>query len=97
MGGVFEGVIEEILVLMFEGVLDDLDVEVELRLALIFELVDGLEGEWVGVEVEVFLSVGFEYFLNGLAADLFLELLSFLAHGWKKIGGGWLLDWWMVN
>jgi hypothetical protein len=79
---------------MFEGVLNKLNVEVELGLGLFFELVDGLEGEWVGVgfEVEVFLSVGFEYFLNGLAADLFLELLSFLAHGFEQIGSGWLLD-----
>ncbi len=29
---------------MFEGVLDELDVEVELGLALVFEFVDGLEG-----------------------------------------------------
>jgi hypothetical protein len=34
--------------------------------------------------------VGFEYFLDGLAADLFLELLSFLAHDFEA-------DWrWMV-
>ena len=79
---------------MFEGVLNKLNVEVELSLGLVFELIDGLEGEWVRVlrfEVEVFLSVGFEYFLNGLAADLFLELLSFLAHDFEQIGTGWVV------
>jgi hypothetical protein len=68
---------------MFECVLNKMDVEGELSLALILELVGGFEREGVGIlvcVVEVFLSVVFEDVLDGLAADLFLEVFAFLAH-----------------
>ena len=68
---------------MFECVLNKMDVESELSLALILELVGGFERKGVVIlvcVVEVFLSVGFEDVLDGLAADLFLEVFAFLAH-----------------
>ena len=68
---------------MFERVLNKMDVESELSLALILELVGGFEREGFGIQVcvvEVFLSVGLEDVLDGLAADLFLEVFAFLAH-----------------
>lgn len=65
-----------------ESLFDFCDISGELLNTLVFDLIGNLGWEVIVVEgvVEVFLSIGFEDFLDLLATDLFLEVLSFLTH-----------------
>ena len=73
---------EKILVLVFESAFDLIDVSSEFGNTFVLDLIRSLCGDLILVRVvEVFFPVGLEDLFDGLATDLFLEVLSFLSHG----------------